>query len=218
LVNRETTAYRGSWLDQVTLRSPESGLFQVAIFPLLMFWKIASLMLLGMALYKLGAFQAAWPRREYLQLVMVGAFVGVPIVAYGIYRNFANNWEFRYSFFFGSAYNYWGSYLVALGWIGAIMLWCQSDWLAGLRRWMAALGRTAFSNYILQSVVCTTIFYGHGLGYFGTVDRARQAGIAVAIYCSQLMIAPLWLRYFRFGPLEWLWRRLTYGKSEPFGR
>src|SRR5439155_21897628 len=99
-------------------------------------------------------------------------------------------------------YNYWASYLVALAWVGMIMLWCQSTWLAALRERVAALGRTAFSNYILQTVICTTIFYGHGFGYFGRVDRVAQIMIVFAIYAVQLVIAPIWLRHFRFGPLE----------------
>jgi uncharacterized protein len=55
-------------------------------------------------------------------------------------------------------------------------------------------------------------------GWIGAINRAEQAGSVVAIYCSQFVIAPLWLRYFRFGPLEWVWRRMTYGKFEPFRR
>lgn len=98
------------------------------------------------------------------------------------------------------------------------MLWSQSSRLPGLKARLSAVGRTAFSNYILQTVICTTIFYGHGLGYFGSVERVGQALIVFAIYGTQLLIAPLWLKHFSFGPLEWLWRRLTYGKPLPFTR
>jgi uncharacterized protein len=80
------------------------------------------------------------------------------------------------------------------------------------------VGRTAFSNYILQTLICTTIFYGHGFGLFGSVERTGQALIALAIYGAQLLIAPLWLKYFSLGPLEWIWRRLTYGKPQPLWR
>ena len=76
----------------------------------------------------------------------------------------------------------------------------------------------AFSNYILDTVICTTIFYGHGFGLFGKVERVWQFAIVVAIWALQLVISPIWLKYFLFGPLEWLWRSLTYWRREPMLR
>ena len=73
----------------------------------------------------------------------------------------------------------------------------------------------AFTNYISQSVICTLIFYGHGLGLFERVDRLGQLAIVVAIWILQLLWSPWWLARFRFGPLEWLWRSLTYMKFQP---
>ncbi|MGA8491617.1 MAG: DUF418 domain-containing protein [Terriglobales bacterium] len=122
------------------------------------------------------------------------------------YRDFAAKWDFRYSFFYGLQFNYWASLLVSLGWVGAVMLACQSRQLIPLTRWLASVGRMAFTNYILQTVVCTTIFYGHGLGLFGQLDRVQQFGIVLVIWAGQLVLSPIWLRYFLFGPLEWLWR------------
>ena len=75
---------------------------------------------------------------------------------------------------------------------------------------LGALGRTAFSNYILQTLICSAIFYGNGLGLFGAVTRVQQLLIVFAIWIVQLSISPLWLRHFLYGPLEWLWRSLTY--------
>jgi uncharacterized protein len=213
-INEELAAYRGSWLDQMSYRVPSALDMEIPFFLMFYGWKGASLMLLGMALFKLGAFRAQWSRRSYLSLVALGAFAGIPIVVFGVVRDYSRNWDFRYSAFFGGQYNYWGSYLVALGWVGLIMMWCQSTLLSGLKRRMAAVGRTAFSNYILQTVICTTIFYGHGFGYFGSLSRVGQIILVFAIYSTQLSLAPLWLRHFQFGPLEWLWRRLTYGKPQ----
>ena len=73
----------------------------------------------------------------------------------------------------------------------------------------------ALSNYLLQSLVCTTIFYSYGLGLFGSVGRAAGLGLAVAIYAAQVALSVRWLKCFRFGPLEWLWRTLTYGSRQP---
>jgi len=217
-IAEELAAFRGSWIDQMSYRVPNAIDMELVLFLLVFGWKASSLMLLGMALFKLGAFHGQWNRSRYLLLCGIGTVVGIPITLFGVVQDFARNWDVRYSMFIGSQYNYWASYLVALGWIGLIMVWCQSSRLPALRERMAALGRTAFSNYILQTIICTTIFYGHGFGYFGSVPRIGQILIVFAIYSAQLGIAPLWLRYFRFGPLEWIWRSLTYGKRYAFRR
>jgi uncharacterized protein len=73
----------------------------------------------------------------------------------------------------------------------------------------------ALTNYLMQSVICTTLFYGWGFGLFGSVNRTALAGIVLAIWVFQLWISPLWLRYFRFGPAEWFWRSLTYWRLQP---
>ena len=215
-INEELAAYRGSWIDQMSDRVPTAFEIETSLFYQFYGWKASSLMLLGMALFKLGAFHARWSRRQYLSLVGAGLLVGIPMIIFGVVQDFAKNWDVRYSFYLGGQYNYWGSYLVALGWTGLVMLWCQGSRAPALKQRMAAVGRMAFSNYILQTVICTTIFYGHGFGYFESVPRTGQITIVFAIYAAQLVIAPLWLRHFRFGPLEWLWRSLTYGKRQPF--
>src|SRR5438093_69138 len=217
-INEELVAYRGSWMDQMSDRVPTALEIETSEFVTFYGWKASSLMLLGMALFKLGAFHARWSRRRYLSLVGVGLLVGIPMIIVGVVLNFAKNWDIGYSYYLGAQYNYWGSYLVALGWTGLVMLWCQGSRASALKERMAAVGRTAFSNYILQTVICTTIFYGYGFGYFGSVPRTGQILIVFAIYAAQLVIAPLWLRHFQFGPLEWLWRSVTYGKRQPFRR
>jgi len=216
LIKKELAAYRGSWIDQMSDRVPTALETETSVFLTFHVWKASSLMLLGMALFKLGAFHARWSRRRYLSLVGAGLLVGIPMIIFGVVQNFAKNWDIRYSFYLGVQYNYWGSYLVALAWTGLIMLWCQSSRASAFKERMAAVGRMAFSNYILQTVICSTIFYGYGFGYFGSVPRTGQILIVFAIYAAQLVIAPLWLRHFRLGPLEWLWRSLTYGKRQPF--
>jgi uncharacterized protein len=95
------------------------------------------------------------------------------------------------------------------------MLLCKSDALPALRHSVAAVGRTALSNYLLQTLLCTTVFYGHGFGLFGQVERAGQIVIVIGIWLFQLGISPLWLRYFGFGPAEWVWRSLSYRRIQP---
>ncbi len=80
---------------------------------------------------------------------------------------------------------------------------------------LAAVGRTALSNYLLQSLVCTTIFYSYGLGLYGQVGPALGLALTALIFALQIPLSMWWLRRFRFGPAEWLWRTLTYGKLQP---
>lgn len=80
---------------------------------------------------------------------------------------------------------------------------------------LGAVGRMALSNYLFQSVICTTIFYGYGLRLFGKVGPAAGLGLTFAIYATQIALSIWWLRRFRFGPMEWVWRSLTYGKLQP---
>jgi len=80
---------------------------------------------------------------------------------------------------------------------------------------LAAVGRMALSNYLFQSLVCTTLFYNFGLGLFGKVGPAAGLALSFAIYSVQVPLSLWWLRRFRFGPMEWVWRSLTYGKSQP---
>jgi len=84
-----------------------------------------------------------------------------------------------------------------------------------LLRPLAEVGRMALSNYLLQSLICTTIFYSYGLGLYGQVGPARGLAIAIAIFLAQIPLSVWWLRRFRFGPAEWLWRSLTYGRLQP---
>ena len=78
--------------------------------------------------------------------------------------------------------------------------------------------RLALTNYLMHSLICTTIFYGYGLGLFGTVNRTGLVGVVLAIWVLQLIVSPIWLAHFRFGPAEWVWRSLTYWRLQPTRR
>jgi len=80
---------------------------------------------------------------------------------------------------------------------------------------VASLGQMALTNYLLESVVLGFMFYGYGLGLFGRIGSAPAVVIGVALYVGQLFFSRFWLRHYRFGPVEWLWRSLTYGRWQP---
>jgi uncharacterized protein len=76
----------------------------------------------------------------------------------------------------------------------------------------------AFTNYLMQSLICTTLFYGYGFGLFGRLGYAEQLLVVLAVWALQLVISPIWLRSFYFGPMEWVWRSLTYWRPQPMLR
>jgi uncharacterized protein len=108
--------------------------------------------------------------------------------------------------------------LMALGYAGVILLLATGERTRDAVKWAAPLGRTAFTNYVFQSIIFGWIFFGYGLGLFDRLDPAPTFVLGLAVYVAQAFASTLWLRYFQFGPLEWLWRALMYGRAPPFHR
>jgi len=211
----EMAAYQGGWLDQMSMRIPAAISLQTFVFLIWQVWRIAGLMLVGMALLKWGVLSAARSRRFYFTSTLVGFLVGYPLILLGVYRNFAAGWSLEYSMFYGPQLNYWGSILVAFGYVCTVMLLARAARPGLFTRALAATGRMAFTNYIMQTLICTAIFYGHGLGLYARMERKEQILIVFCIWVLQLIVSPIWLKHFRFGPLEWLWRSLTYRSRQP---
>ncbi|HJU43507.1 MAG TPA: DUF418 domain-containing protein [Vicinamibacterales bacterium] len=218
LLQQEIAAFQGGWLSQMPKRIQYAWEFHSFEIWIWGFWRASGLMLIGMALLKWGVLTAQRDRDFYPRLFVAGWMLGLPIILFGVVRMSAANWEVFYSFFIGLSFNYWGSILVALGWIGLFVSLWLTHALRGLASRLVAVGRTAFSCYILTSLICTFIFYGHGLGLFGRVRRPGQILVTLIVWTILLIVAPLWLERFRFGPLEWLWRTLTYGQRQPMRR
>lgn len=214
-IESEVEAYRGGWLRQMGHRVPSSLSFHTFVFLVWAGWRAGGLMLVGMAFYKWGVLTAERSKRFYRNMALVGLGLGLPVVIFGVIRGFATDWSFYYYMFPGFQFNYWGSILVSLAFIGLIMLISMSAKWNRITSPFAAVGRMALTNYLFHTLVFTTIFYGHGLGLFGKIDRTGQILMILGMWVLQLILSPIWLRHFRFGPAEWLWRSLTYGKAQP---
>ncbi len=210
-IAEQLAAYRGGWPEQMSARVP-GELAGITVGLLWWsFWRAGGLMLLGMAAYKWGILTAQRSQGFYARMALLGLGIGLPLATLSAWANYTNDFAPSFSQF-GSGYqlNYWGSLFVSSGYIGLVMLATQRGWLGRIERNLAAVGRTALTNYLLHTAICTTVFYGHGLGLYGTVERWQQLLIVAAIWVVQLAVAPLWLARFRYGPCEWLWRALTY--------
>jgi uncharacterized protein len=175
----------------------------------------ASRMLVGMGLMKLGVFSAQRSRRFYLWMVGLGYGLGLPLMVFDAIELIRHRFSTEYFMHGGIFYNAFGSLVVALGHVGLIMLIVQSGAIGWLTTRLAAVGRMALSNYLFDSIACTTLFYGYGFGLFGHINRTGLAAIVLTFWIIQLLASPIWLKYFRYGPAEWLWRSLTYWRLQP---
>jgi uncharacterized protein len=171
-------------------------------------------MILGMALIKSGILLAKSKNKTYLLMMIIGYVVGFSLVGFRIKYLLDNNFSILAKDF---AFITWETEVtaVAIGHVGLICLFCKMNLLSWLKKSLAAVGRMAFTNYIMQSLIGVFIFYGFGFGLFGTMDKSEQLWFVVAIWIFQLIASPIWLKYFLFGPLEWVWRSLTYWQRQP---
>jgi len=215
LISEEIKAMQGNFSEQMSVRVKSAIFMETFLFLMSTFWRVVAMMLLGMALFKSGVLTAEKSKSFYTRMIIIGLGLGYLIVGNGILENFSANWQMEYSMFIGSQFNYFGSVAVALGYIGILMLISKMDGFTGFKKSLSAVGKMAFTNYILMSLICTFIFYGHGLGVFGEVERWGQMLIVTGVWLVILILSPVWLKYFYYGPLEWLWRILTYRKYQP---
>ena len=172
------------------------------------------MMLLGMGMYRLGVLSAGNSKKDYLRLTIAGFSIGLLVNCYELYQGVVNDYDaILVTGYFQGTYHF-GRVPMTLGWLGLIMLFSQTDILEDFRMRLAAVGRTALSNYLLHSILCLVLFTGVGFGLVGVLERWQLYVIVVLIWCIQLIISPWWLKRFAFGPAEWLWRSLTYGSKQ----
>ena len=209
---REVAAYRGGWLLQQAHRAPTAWEFQTSYFALRGVWQTSGLMLLGTGLYKAGVLTGERPARWYALLAAAGFGAGIPLMLAGVRRGFAYDWDLLDHMLVGVHLDYWGDLLVGLGWVGAIVLLSRRGMVPHA---VLAVGRTALSNYLFATLLCTTVFYGHALGLFGSVNRVGQLAVVALVWAVQLVVSPWWLRRFAMGPVEWGLRCAALGRRVP---
>lgn len=211
----ETLAFReGPWLDAAFFRAATWLFFLV--FTLLGFgWSIIAMFFIGAGLIKLDVLAPKW-RAWRMRFVIAGVAVGVPCAIAAAVLMGSNG-----GFLAGAAgltLNYIASPLFALMFFSAGSLIVESGRLRGVVSVLASVGRMALTNYLLQTVVCVSIFQHWGLQQFGLWTRNERCLLVLAIFAAQCVYSPIWLKYFKFGPMEWVWRSLTYLKVQPMVR
>ncbi|MGL4608431.1 MAG: DUF418 domain-containing protein, partial [Trueperaceae bacterium] len=166
-----------------------------------------SCFLLGLWLGRVGALER--PQRHRLFIVLVCVFVLV-LHVWGYRRNLAD-YNFRFDHFFVSP-TLGFAYIFALAFFVSFLPFQKLFYI------FSYTGRMPLTTYMTASVVLGYLFFGYGLGWYGRFTRGEWLLIAVLFYTAQIVLSHLWLRFFRVGPLEWLWRSLSYGKLQKIRR
>lgn len=215
-LENETKAYRdGPWLDSFLFRAMTWVFYLV--FSLIGFgWSVLAAFFIGAGLAGVGFFS---PERRPLRrrLVILGLLIGLPAAAFGAFAPGLIQGSLPAMLIAGFC-TFAAGPLVALMYLSAVTLIAESGSLRGVLRTLSAVGRMALTNYLTHTLVCTFIFYHWGLGQFGQWSRPERILLVVGIFAAQCVLSPLWLSMFRFGPMEWLWRTLTYGRLQPMRR
>ena len=183
-------------------------------------WDMLCMMFIGMALFGWGFFSNKLSTSAYAIGLLLGYGIGIPI-----------GWIFFDKGLGGFIFNLGGyvdTYRVphfvlgdfrrlflCVGHASLIMLIFRSRIIPWLMKGLANVGQMAFTNYLMQSIICTLIFYGYGLSNYNKLKFHQLYYVVAAIWIFQIIFSLIWLRYFRFGPFEWLWRSLTYWEKQP---
>ncbi len=211
-IETEREAYREGPFLQAFLFRGMTWLFFLIYAALGMWWHIVAMFLLGAALLKAGLF-APERRRWHVRFLTLGALVGLPAaIATAVLPSLLPT---SGAMLLVGPLMLLGGPLLSLGYLSGITILVESGKLRPVTSALASVGRMALTNYLLQTLLATGVFYWWGLGLFGRVGEFRAMLLVLGIYLCQIPLSMLWLRVFRFGPMEWLWRSLTYLRPQP---
>lgn len=210
-LTEDVAIHRGSWWGIAVDRfseakwMPLAGLIQYG-------WETLAYMLFGMAAFRNGMLTGQWERRRYVRWVVIGFGIGIPAyVALAL-------WMVRSDFGLVEVTSATMVLttpirpLMIMGWAALIVLLMRPGGFLTDR--LAAAGRMAFTNYLGTSLICTTLFYGYGLGWYGALSRAEVYLVVLGVWALILLWSKPWLERFAYGPLEWLWRSLARGRAQ----
>ncbi|MGB3008590.1 MAG: DUF418 domain-containing protein [Chitinophagaceae bacterium] len=179
-------------------------------------WDILLFMLLGMSFFKSGVLTGRASSKVYWALFIIGMGAGLVLTWYRLDFMLQHKFnQFQIAKYKSFEYYEIARTLRSLGFFAMIMLLYKS----GLFKWLFALmrpvGQMAFTNYLMQSFMCGLYFFGVGFGMLGKLQRYEIYFVVAAVWIIEIIWSHIWLRYYRFGPLEWCWRSLTYWKKQP---
>ncbi len=186
-------------------------------------WDALAMMFVGMALFSWGFFSNKFSTSTYTLLLLLGYGIGIPLGWFTLMNgNVASQVDFAqyvdsFTVTHGQLYDFKRIFL-CLGHASLVLLIYRSKIVPWLMKALTQVGQMAFTNYLMQSIICTWIFYGYGFGLYDKLHYYELYYVVFSVWIFQLIGSSIWLRYFRFGPFEWVWRSLTYWKAQPMKR
>jgi len=214
-VNREIAEMRGGYASVFKRNAPIVFSEQGEGFYRLGFCDSLGMMLLGMGLLQLGFLSGQLSNRAYVWTAIIGYAIGLPMGVLSTWQAWRHNFD-------SLAVGQWEflpydlqRIAVSLASASVIVLIVKAGALKWLTKPLAAVGQTALSNYLGTTVICVLLFDGYGLGLFGKLRFYQLFFVVGAIWIFNLVASTVWLKYFQFGPLEWIWRSATYWKRQP---
>ena len=178
------------------------------------FFAALPLFLIGLYIGKKGVFQNIDENLPLIKKVWIwGLAMGLPLsVVKLIATNLMTGAPFSFFRVIHIGVGFFANLGIALFLMASlVLLWRKRSWLLRLKP-LSYMGRMALSNYLLQSIICVLIFYNFGLGLYGQMGPALLFVLAIVIFIAQIFISKYWMKRYEFGPVEWLWKSLTYGK------
>ena len=207
-IKKRTTSYASAY--EFNLKAASDTIYY--LIPFFLFLDALMMMVVGMALFKLNVLDGKKDIRFYIRMMSICFLAGLSINTYEVWTITNSNMDIletnpylRFTYHFGRLF-------MALGYIGMIIVLMKIDKFSSLRFRLACVGKMALTNYLMHSGIALLIFSGAGFGLLGKLTWSQLYLIVPLIWALQLYISPLWLKYFNFGPVEWLWRLLTYLK------
>ena len=208
----------GSFLDVTAQRARDMS-FMYSVWPFMIF-NILAMMMLGLHVGKRRIFEdipghMPMIRRVWLWGLIVGLTGNLAYVYFGEQANRAVPSLANLISLTGQTF---GAPALALFYMTTLIILAErAQWRRRLQP-LAKVGRMALTNYLLQSAICTILFYGYGFGLYGRISIAGGILLTIVIYAVEVLFSGWWLARYRFGPMEWLWRTLTYGKRQSMRR
>jgi len=183
------------------------------------FWDIITFFFIGMAFFKWGILSGERSVKFYWAMTLVGYIIGLCLAYLLIQADIKTRFDdSKLANILHVDFYQEKRLFMAMGHLGIIMLLYKYHIVDGLLRVFANVGRMTLTNYLMQSIICSLIFYGYGFKMFGKLQRYQLYYVVICIWVFQVIFSNIWLQYFRFGPFEWLWRTLTYWKKQPMKR
>jgi len=181
--------------------------------------KVLGMMLIGFVIGRTGFFKKVEQyKKQLIVFLLIGLIIALPanyMLAYYM-ENPGNYYDLKIEGWYETIAYALGVATLAMVYVITLALLFQQRFLHNILKVVAPVGKMAFSNYMSHSIIGIVTFYGIGFGMMEQVGPLAWTMFAVIIFIFQIIVSTIWLKYFEFGPIEWVWRSLTYGKKQPF--